>query len=497
MIDLIRSKEHKWIFQKNISSAKLMIDFLYANNRLDNYSVKERLLKELKSTGTYRGRSHLGSANTMGVRLSELKFYMFGYSLPEFKNRLVPSPMATSLMRDESPENVARMSLINLFSMQYPHPFSNTMDCFQINAGRLVVKLLTEPRLQKRLYIDEFCFFIPFLEKIDAETYEDLITSILEFRQLSFYSKDSLFRSIKDCDDVFANVFHEFNYYFFRLFRDLGVLNIVADSNYNEGHLHVFKHGNCGTKRNDAYDSGKRFSGYVSIESSLEELAIKLCDSFSPFEKPITPADKDILSQEDYVLGVYQTRPLKYLSLVSEEYAKNNSVSEIIDAMVYASKYGSRDGTDLEKSLKPVFELFQQVENVSLIGGSGDTDLLCAVRDTDDGFYNINVDGKTAHNSQESLNAMRLVKHIKIHNSKYCIVVSSRFARGVSGDIIGFPIVAITAQALANYCYSGYNASRNGFVDFSFLESLVTQHMGQNITQIVNDFVSDYYGFSI
>lgn len=494
MIDLIRSKEHKWIFQKNISSAKLMLDFLHANNRLNNIASKNKLLNELKTNGSYKGRSSSGSSNTMGVRLSEFKFYMFGYSLPEFKNKIIPSPMTTSIMKNENSENISKMSLINLFSIQYPHPFSNTPSCFKINAGRLIVKLLIEPRISNKLYIDEFCYFLPFLEQINESLYEELISSILEFRQLNFFEKNLLFKSVDDFDNVFSNVFHEFNYYFFRMFRDFGVFNIVSEKSYNDGYLHSFNHGNCGTKRNDAYGSGKKNSGYVTLNSSLIDIAKKLCDTYSPFEAPITPSDDDILSQEDYILGVYQTRPLKYLSIISSDFEKNNDVSEIIDAMVRASKYGSRDGKDLENALKPVFELFQQVENVSIISGSGDTDLLCALRDDDDSFYNINVDGKTSGTSTSSLNPMRLSNHLRIHNSKYCIVVSSRFAHGVSGDIVGFPIVAITAQALANYCYSGYNASITGFIDFSFFENLATQYMGHNITKIINDFVNDYYG---
>ena len=494
MIELKRTKEHKWIFQKNISSSKLMIGFLHANNRLNNCASKTRLLDDLKATGMYKGRSSKGSSNTMGVRLSEFKFYMFAYSLPESKNKLIPSPMATSIMRDESAENVAKMSLINLFSMQYPHPFSNTPSCFKINAGRLIIKLLTEPRLNNKIYIDEFCYFVPFIESINEKLYEELIDSIIEFRKMSFCQKDFLFKQVENYDDVFSNVFHEFNYYFFRMFRDFGVLRIIKDSEYNEGHLHSFNHGDCGTKRNDAYDSGKKESGYVILSSSLIPLAQKLLENYSIFEKPISPSDKDILSQEDYILGIYQTKPLKYLSTISEEYKRSDEVSEIIDKMVHASKYGSRDGKELENALKDVFELFQQVENVSIISGSGDTDLLCALRDDNDNFYNINVDGKTSGTSTSALNPIRLSKHLRIHDSKYCIVVSSRFAHGVSCDILGFPIVAITAQALANYCFSGYNASDNGFIDFTFFEELATRYMGQNITKVINEFVNSYYG---
>ena len=494
MINLIRTKEHRWIFQKNISSSKLMIDFLHANSKLGNVVSNEKLLENLKTSGKYKGRSSEGSSNTMGVRLSEFKFYMFAYSLPEHKNKVIPSPMATGIMRDDSKENVAKMCLINLFSLQFPHPFSNTKDCFKINAGRLIVKLLTDSNIDKKLYIDEFCYFLPFIETINDKTYNELIQSILEFRKLNFIEKENIFKSIKNYNDVFSNVFHEFNHYFFRMFRDFEVLNIIEDKEHNDGNIFLFIHGNSETKRSDAYDSRKKTSGYIKLSDSLMEIAQNLVDKFSAFDAPITQADKDILSREDFILRIYQTKPLKYMSILSAENKKNDEVAQIIDNMVHMSKYGSRDGKDFEKALKPVFELFEQVENVSMISGPDDTDLLCAVRENDDTFYKINVDGKTSSHATPILNPIRLRNHLKKHNSKYCIVVSSRFARGANSDINEFPIVAITAQALANYCLNGYNASDNGFVDYSIFDKLVQQNIGKNITNEINEFVNERYG---
>ena len=409
MIQLIRNKQHKWIFQKNISSADIMGEFISTANKYNNTANKNILLSELKSKGIYKGRSSEGSTNTMGVRTSQMKFYMFGYSLPsKSKNCFFPSPMTTSILKDTSSINIGKMSLVNLFSLQYPHPFSETPSCFKIYAGRLIVKLLLEERIEKKLYIDEFCYLLPFLETMDQHIYEELIQSILEFRKLSFLEKSLLFKQIHNYDDVFANVFHEVNYYFIRIFNGLNVFDIVGDPKYNEGNLHTFIHGK-NTRRNDAYVSRANWSGFIRLKNSIMEYAKILNDSYSCFDKPTTLQDDDVLSTEDFILELYQWKPLKYLSIIdSKKYRRSNEVSEVISNMVHMSKYGSRDGKDFENSLKPVFELFKQTANVEIISGSGDTDLLCAMRDLNDIIYKINVDGKTSGTSTSSLNPRRL-----------------------------------------------------------------------------------------
>ena len=56
--------------------------------------------------------------------------------------------------------SVSKNMLVNLFSIQYPHPYSKTPYNFKIYAGRLILKLLTM-RIENKLYIDEFIWFLP------------------------------------------------------------------------------------------------------------------------------------------------------------------------------------------------------------------------------------------------------------------------------------------------------------------------------------------------
>ena len=125
--------------------------------------------------GLYKGRSTKGSDNTMGVRFSELCFYMFGYKK---NNQFIPS--ATSQLYDKPNIDNAALSLISFFSLQYPSPYSNTPKMFNIYFGRLIVKLLLEVRIQEKLYVDEIIWFLPFLKTIDESSYELLVNDIIK-----------------------------------------------------------------------------------------------------------------------------------------------------------------------------------------------------------------------------------------------------------------------------------------------------------------------------
>ena len=82
------------------------------------------------------------------------------------------------------------------------------------------------------------------------------------------------------------------------------------------------------------------------------------------------------------------------------------------------------------------------MRNCQIISGSGDTDIVCGVlNDGETNEYKINVDAKKTGKSTQSLNSKRLTLHIKKNGSKYCIVISPKFAKGVKDDIKGDKIV--------------------------------------------------------
>ena len=157
LIELDRSKENKWILQKNISSVPKFIDFVDALSNQNNVIDTANIKRQLKDKGLYQGRSEEGSSSTMGVRLSQACFYMFGYKK---ESKFFPTPMTNLLMDPNRDLTRQQIALINMYSMQFPNPYSNTNDNFTIYIGRLIVKLLLDERLNEKLYIDECIYFL-------------------------------------------------------------------------------------------------------------------------------------------------------------------------------------------------------------------------------------------------------------------------------------------------------------------------------------------------
>lgn len=499
MIELERSMTHKWIIDKNVNSKDILKEFAALVSDAERGFNYEDMISQTIT----QGRDADGSTITIGVRLLQACFYMFGYStnLENGKKAFMPSPMTLNILSSTNEDEEKKNYLVNLFCMQYPHPYDWTPECFKIYFGRLIVKLLLDPRLRSRLYIDECIWFLPFIETINSNRYEELVASILEYRSLTYDEKTELFESVENYNHLFANVTHEINYYLLRLYEDFGVFNLVRDPFHNDGKLFKFLHSvserSC-TYRNDAYKSRKDCSGYVELSSSIRESAQQLINSFSPFEQPSQIDGIEIFSKEDWLTNLYQTEPLRYLACINSRVDRNSEITTIVNEMIRASKYGSRDGKEFENALKPFIELFQETINVEILSGAGNTDLLCNMEELPTRIlYNMNVEAKTRGSALEGVQTSRINKHLRKHSSKFCIIVAPRFARGVADDIFGNQIVTIRSEEFGNYCYKECTKSSNGTADFSSILEIIKNNMGKDITHKVRALTESRYGLQV
>lgn len=489
MLQLKRTKESKWIFQKNIRSKSLMETYLKVLDELHEVSDKNTIQKKCEEYDGYIGRSDNGCASTMGVRFSQMCFYMFGYKTPN--NTFIPTQMTTNILKDKN--NLSENMLVNLFSIQFPHPYSKTPDGFTIYVGRLLLKLLTDERIGRRLYIDEYIWFLPFIKKIDYNIYEELVLSIIEYRKLNYTEKMALFHSVYDYDGVFANCLHEGKYYFMNIFADFGVLKFVVDEKHNDGNIFSFKHGNSNTFRTDALLK-TRHSGYITIVDNLVKKTEKLLSKYSAFDVPHSMADDDCYSKESWITDLYCVNPINYLSVIMPEMCVKSDINNCIQDMVNKSKHSSNDGKEFENSLKPVFELFKENIKTEVIGGSGNTDVLCAMekQDASQKLYKVNIEAKKG-TSSEKMQVKRLERHIKKHGADYCIVVAPRFGRATILDIADTNIVTLTADCLAKYCLKECFTNRY-VADFTAIDKIIRDHLGEDITKYVNQLIEKRYG---
>ena len=334
MIGLERSMMHKWIIDKNVNSKDILSEFAaIISNTPNGFNLEDMVSRTVTQGRTNEGYyAERGSTITIGVRLLQACFYMFGYStnLENGRKAFMPSPMTLNILSSEDRTEQAKNYLVNLFCMQYPHPFDWTPECFKLYFGRLIIKLLLDSRLQYKLYIDEFVWFLPFIETIDHEKYEELVDSILEYRTYTYDKKLALFQSVEDYEKLFANVLHEINYYLLRLFKDFGVFNLVSDATHNGGRLFRFLHSNTGntsTYRNDAYQSRKKNSGYVELTDEVKEAAQSLIDEFSPFDSPSQMDGTEIFTREDWLTNLYEIEPLRYLACINTNADRKSEIT--------------------------------------------------------------------------------------------------------------------------------------------------------------------------
>lgn len=502
MIQLERSMLHKWIIDKNVNSTDILSEFAAAmSDAQRGFNFEDMVSQTITQGRKDEGITNVdkGSTITIGVRLLQACFYMFGYSINVDKGvkRFMPSPMTLNIIKSPNSEEETKNYLINLFSMQYPHPFNRTPECFHIYIGRLIIKLLLDNRINKRLYIDECIWFLPFIETINENTYEELIDSIIEYRTYSYDKKKELFDSVGSHENLFGNVAHEISYYLLRIFEGIGVFVLKADPGHNDGKLFTFKHGRS-SHRNDAYNSNKKVSGYVELSDIVIEPAKKLISNFSAFESPSCMDGIEIFTKEDWLTNLYQTEPLRYLSCIKTQVDRNSEITAIVNEMIRASKFGSRDGKEFENALKPFVELFKETVNVEILSGAGNTDLLCTMEEMDTlSMYNMNVEAKTRGSSLEGVITSRINKHLRKHGSKFCVIVAPRFARGVYDDILGNKIVTIRSEELGNYCYKECTNSRDGYADFTSILNIINQNMGKDITTNVRTLTESRYGITV
>lgn len=206
----------------------------------------------------------------------------------------------------------------------------------------------------------------------------------------------------------------------------------------------------------------------------------------------------EIFTKEDWLTNLYQTEPLRYLACINTQVDRNSEITTIVNEMIRASKFGSRDGKEFENALKPFIELFQETVNVEILSGAGNTDLLCSMEELPSmNLYNMNLETKTRGTALEGVQTSRINKHLRKHGSRFCVIVAPRFARGVADDILGNQIITIRSEELGNYCYKECTKSRNGMDDFSSILEIIKGNMGKDITNKVRALTESRYGLPV
>ena len=174
-----RIKKKKWILYRHtrnfgmiIAVAKIVKNFSKTSITVED---REKMLLELRKQKYYKGRNPELPLDSINHRINTLAYYMFGYKDGKTK-RFLFSPLGNLFLKHiNNEEKLSKIFLTMLWGIQFQHPHGGADKIFNIYPFRLIFKLLSDERLENKLYVHEFAYLVAFIESIDKKEYDVLV----------------------------------------------------------------------------------------------------------------------------------------------------------------------------------------------------------------------------------------------------------------------------------------------------------------------------------
>lgn len=471
-----RIEDKKWILYRHTSNYDL-ITAVAVNLKSYTKSVisadkKVHLLRKLKELDYYKERNPIMPLDAINHRINTLAYFMFGYKDKiDGQARFLFSPLGNLFLKHiGDKEKLSKIFLTMLWAIQFPHPHGGTDNTFDLFPFRLVFKLLTDKRLDYKLFAYEVEYLVVFTQSMDDEKYEALVSDILELRSLP---DEKLIQMFNDKEHVLVNAAHEWDYYYRRLFKNVGLF----DSTEGEVICRI-QHGNTPTYR-------KITRNEVNIHKSVYEYCLKLLAEHPYDEKPLSLENKERL-KIDVIKDIYSFYPKILLHEIGELDKDNDLLSELLELPKLIEQYSNNNEHGeaylFEEVLVQGFNMFYNVEARG-IGGAGNTDIECLYITEHKKFA---VDAKSTKNKLSNINAGRLAAHRTKIGGKYTIVITPRYVPAVKHDIIGTPTVIITASTFAEYLYNCINNDIRR-IDYSDFDNIINENLGTDISRQISN----------
>lgn len=490
-------KKSKWTVMKYVNSFDLIVQYADLirdlNAKVDEDSIKEinSIMKDLQ---IYQPKYGKPSVDTTNFKICQIVYFMFAYR-NENSKEIVYSPLGNLLLDNlKNKEWVAKIFATMLYGMPFNHPFNRMNPSFNLYPLRVIYKLLTDYRLDYKLYQDEVFYHIFWLKEIDDNSYEELVKTLLEFRAMSPEDKYEIFTERLSVQDTLANSLHETTYLFGQL-ESAGIATIF------EGHdVGTLRQGGFGRGEVPDFISPAELAKHkptgirsyktegIKLNHNMVGYIQKLLNAYPYDEKPHDLLDT--LGRADYILQLYNFYPQELLSELGIKQDRIQTMLQLTeDIKKYSRNQEDGDCYRFENVLCDAFNEFDDVD-ASTIGGAGNTDVECLYLTIDEKFA---VEAKSTQTKLGGINAGRLQLHREKINAKYTIIVAPYYKPSVETDIKNTVNVMITASSLSNFLYQSTIHNPEG-ISYKSLYDIVQESLGTNITAKVNDFVAHNYG---
>lgn len=493
------NKKAKWTVMKYVNSFDLLLKYADLirdlNAKVDDASITE-INSVMRGLNVYQPKYGKPSVDTTNFKICQIVYFMFAYRNEDSNNKeIIYSPLGNLLLDNLSNKDwVAKIFATMLYGMPFNHPFNKMSPSFNLYPLRIVFKLLTESRLDCKLYQDEMFYHILWLKDIDQFSYEELVNKILTFRTIPQKVKYAMFTERLSEQDALANALHETTYLFGQL-ESAGIVSLLKGNC-----IGVLRQGGFGRGEVPDYITPKELAKHkpsglrsyktesIQLNSNLRELINKLLNIYPYWEKPHDLLDT--LGRQDYILHLYNFYPQELLEVLG---IKQNRIQTMLQITKDIKKY-SRNEEDgdcyrFETILADAFNEFDDVD-AHKIGGSGNTDVECIYLTIDEKFA---IEAKSTHTKLGGINAGRLQLHRNKINAKYTIIVAPYYKPSVESDIAHTVNVMITASCLSNFLYQATIHNPEG-ISYEPLYDIIQSSLGTNITAKVNNYVAKCYG---
>ena len=493
------NKKAKWTIMKYVNSFDLILRYAdlirNLNAKVDDSTITE-INDIMRGLNIYQPKYGKPSVDTTNFKICQIVYFMFAYRNEKSINKeIVYSPLGNLLLDNiDDKDKVAKIFATMLYGLPFNHPFNKMSPQFNIYPFRLIFKLLSDQRIDCKLYQDELFYLVFWTKEIDSQSYDELIDSILALRAMSHSDKFALFTRRLDIEDTLANALHETTYLFGQL-ESAGIASIFS------GHtVGILRQGGFGRRDVPAYPSPAQMSNYsptglrkyktdfIKLNEPVKPLLRNLMETYSVFDKPHELLNT--LGRQDYILHLYNFYPeelLKEIGIKPDILGIMLKISQDINR--YSRNKEEGDCYRFETTLANAFDQFNDV-TAHCIGGPGNTDVECIYLTIDEKFA---VEAKSTKTKLDAVNAGRLKLHRDKIMAKYTIVVAPYYKSSTETDILGTETVLITASALANFLYQSAVNNQND-ISYKSLYDIVQSSLGSNITDKVNNYVARVFG---
>lgn len=474
----IMVERNKWILYKHTSNYELIkavaLDVKNSCKTDISNVERERMQQRLAALNMYRTRNPKARPlDSINHRINTLEYFMFGYEDDTDGKRFMFSPLGNLFLKHiNDEEKLIKIFTTMLFAIQFQHPASGTDKEFQLYPFRLIFKLLTDERLEGKLYNYEYAQIIAFVNSISKSDYQMLVKELLKLRKKT---NTDIAKIYKTDEHTYVNAVYEWEYYTCKLLSTIGILSV----NKGEAICKLYHPTKTGSQSNPTGRTAR--NGYVSLNENIKTFVEKLLAEYSFTQEPLKLDDPERMKL-DVIKEIYSFYPPELMSEIGE----SDELSSLLELPKLIEEYSNNPDNDtaylFEEVLDEGFSMFYNVET-KRIGGAGHTDIECLYLTKKKKFA---VESKSTANKLSGINVGRLREHREEIGGEYTIVITPRYVPAARRDIKGSDIVIVLASTFAEYLYNHiFHEIRE--IDYADFDDIIIEHLGEDVSKYISN----------